>query len=132
MNIDPEPSTAGAAHTRWDPKAYLKFARLRELPAQELLDHIGELQPKCVYDLGCGTGIATQLLARRWPKAKLIGVDSSAQMLREARCLPINALWQECDVRTWHAEQPADVLFAAAVLHSSATMKACYRACWGI
>ncbi len=117
MNIDPEPSTAGAAHTRWDPKAYLKFARLRELPAQELLDHIGELQPKCVYDLGCGTGIATQLLARRWPKAKLIGVDSSAQMLREARCLPINALWQECDVRTWHAEQPADVLFAAAVLH---------------
>ena len=117
MIIKPEPSTARAVGTQWDAQAYLKFARLRELPAQELLDHIGELQPTCIYDLGCGTGIATQLLARRWPEAELTGVDSSAQMLREARCLPIKAKWQACDVRKWHADQPADVLFAAAVLH---------------
>ncbi|AZE59022.1 MULTISPECIES: methyltransferase domain-containing protein [Pseudomonas fluorescens group] len=113
----PKPSTAGPATTRWDPQAYLQFARLRERPVLELLDRMTSLQPRRIYDLGCGTGIATQLLAKRWPEAELIGIDSSSQMLSEASYLPIKALWYRCDVQHWQAEQPADLLFAAAVLH---------------
>lgn len=101
----------------WDAKAYQQFSRLRQRPVIELLDRIKLKWPKRIYDLGCGTGIATQLLAKRWPRAQLQGIDSSAQMLDEARRLQINAVWKRCDVLDWQPEEPADLLFAAAVLH---------------
>jgi len=108
--------TAGKA-THWDAKAYQQFSRLRQRPVNELLDRVDLPNPQRIYDLGCGTGIATQLLAKRWPCAQLQGIDSSAQMLDEARCLPIRASWKHCDLLDWQPEQPADLLFAAAVLH---------------
>ncbi|MBV4547240.1 methyltransferase domain-containing protein [Pseudomonas triticicola] len=101
----------------WDAKAYQQFSRLRQRPVNELLDRIELQNPQRIYDLGCGTGIATQLLAKRWPRARLQGIDSSAQMLNEARSLPIKALWKQSDLLDWQPEQPADLLFAAAVLH---------------
>ena len=101
----------------WDAKAYQQFSRLRQRPVNELLDRVDLQTPQRIYDLGCGTGIATQLLAERWPNAQLQGIDSSQQMLEQARCLPINASWQHCDLLDWRPEQPADLLFAAAVLH---------------
>ncbi|WLH36949.1 methyltransferase domain-containing protein [Pseudomonas sp. FP2196] len=101
----------------WDAQAYQQFSRLRQRPVNELLDRVDLDNPKRIYDLGCGTGIATQLLAQRWPSAQLHGVDSSAQMLNEARCLPIKASWKHCDLLDWRPEQPADLLLAAAVLH---------------
>ncbi|MEL1089256.1 methyltransferase domain-containing protein [Pseudomonas sp. OB66] len=101
----------------WDAKAYQQFSRLRQRPVNELLDRIELQNPQRIYDLGCGTGIATQLLAKRWPRARLQGIDSSAQMLDEARGLPIKALWKQSDLLDWQPEQPADLLFAAAVLH---------------
>jgi trans-aconitate 2-methyltransferase len=101
----------------WNAKAYQQFSRLRQRPVNELLDRIDLAKPQHIYDLGCGTGIATQLLAERWPQARLHGVDSSAQMLEQARCLPIRALWKQCDLLDWQPEQPADLLLCAAVLH---------------
>ncbi|PNG40498.1 trans-aconitate methyltransferase [Pseudomonas asplenii] len=101
----------------WDAKAYQQFFRLRQRPVNELLDRVDLQNPQRIYDLGCGTGIATQLLAERWPRAQLQGVDSSTQMLDEARCLPIRAQWKCCDLLEWRPEQPADLLLAAAVLH---------------
>ncbi len=80
----------------WDAKAYQQFSRLRQRPVHELLDRVDLPNPQRIYDLGCGTGIATQLLAKRWPRAQLQGIDSSAQMLDEARCLPVKALWKHC------------------------------------
>ncbi|UUT14041.1 methyltransferase domain-containing protein [Pseudomonas zeae] len=101
----------------WDAKAYQQFSRLRQRPVNELLDRVDLPNPQRIYDLGCGTGIATQLLAKRWPRAQLQGIDSSAQMLAEARCLPLRASWKHCDLLDWQPEQPADLLLAAAVLH---------------
>jgi trans-aconitate 2-methyltransferase len=105
------------ATSDWDAKAYQQFFRLRQRPVNELLDRVDLQNPQRIYDLGCGTGIATQLLAKRWPRAQLQGVDSSTQMLDEARCLPIRAQWKCCDLLDWRPEQPADLLLAAAVLH---------------
>jgi Trans-aconitate methyltransferase len=109
--------SASDSTTDWDAKAYQQFSRLRQRPVNELLDRVELKQPKRIYDLGCGTGIATQVLAKRWPRAQLQGIDSSQQMLDEARCLPIKASWKHCDLLDWQPEQPADLLFAAAVLH---------------
>ena len=41
-------------------------------------------QPGLVVDLGCGPGQLTAELARRWPGAEVLGVDSSAEMIAAA------------------------------------------------
>lgn len=49
---------------------------------------IGELTPPkggSVLEIGCGTGRNLLLAARRWPGARLFGLDISAQMLASAR-----------------------------------------------
>lgn len=49
---------------------------------------IGELTPPkdgSVLEIGCGTGRNLLLAARRWPAARLFGLDISAQMLASAR-----------------------------------------------
>ena len=40
--------------------------------------------PRHVLDLGTGTGVAAQSLARRYPEAEVVGVDLSAGMLEVA------------------------------------------------
>ncbi len=117
MITKPEPLSTQCTNTQWDAKAYSQFSSLRQRPVIELLNRVELKHPKYICDLGCGTGIATQLLAKRWPRAQLLGVDSSPQMLREASCLPIKATWLHCDLLDWKPQQTADLLFAAAVLH---------------
>jgi len=65
----------------WDPHQYLKFSQSRLRPAIDLLARVGDVEPRLVCDLGCGTGQVTALLLHRWPSAHVIGVDASAQML---------------------------------------------------
>jgi malonyl-CoA O-methyltransferase len=43
------------------------------------------LNPQVVLDAGAGTGHASRALARRYPKAQVLAVDTSAGMLRAAR-----------------------------------------------
>lgn len=42
------------------------------------------LEPRVVLDLGCGTGLGGQALKRRYPKARVLAVDSARGMLRVA------------------------------------------------
>lgn len=103
----------------WDPELYLRFAGPRLRPALDLLAQVAADDPAAVCDLGCGTGTATRLLAARWPRAALSGVDSSAEMLATARCEPGGeaVAWLAADIGVWRAERPVDVLFSNAALH---------------
>jgi ubiquinone/menaquinone biosynthesis C-methylase UbiE len=56
---------------------------------QEALLDLAEsrTRPKSILDVGCGTGRLLRKARERWPKAKVIGVDSSEGMVRKARQL---------------------------------------------
>jgi len=108
---------SGAASTSWDPSQYEKFADQRLRPALELLARIPHAAPETVYDLGCGTGEVTRLLAERWPAARVCGIDHSAEMIERAQATPGRVRWTRADLRTWQPEAPADVLYSNATLH---------------
>ncbi|MFI4948761.1 MAG: methyltransferase domain-containing protein [Alphaproteobacteria bacterium] len=101
----------------WDPAQYLKFAGPRLRPALDLLQRIDKEAPETVYDLGAGAGNVTRLIAARWPAARIVGVDSSAEMLQKAAAENPGILWQEADLATWRPDLPADVIYSNAALH---------------
>lgn len=101
----------------WNPAQYLKFAQPRFRPAQDLLARVTRESPQTVYDLGCGAGNVTQMLASRWPGASITGVDSSAEMIAEASKGNSHIAWQQQSIATWKPEIPADVIFSNAALH---------------
>ncbi len=100
----------------WDPSQYLKFAGERIHPALDLLARIPAPAPGTVVDLGCGAGNLAPLLLERWPRAKLIGVDSSPEMLARARADHPRVEFVQADVASWRPRQPVDVLYSNATL----------------
>jgi trans-aconitate 2-methyltransferase len=100
----------------WDPKTYLAFGAERTRPASDLLARIPLETPKRVADLGCGPGNSTALLRARWPDAEIVGIDSSREMLREARASGVAARFIESDIASWMPDEPYDVIFSNAVL----------------
>ena len=101
----------------WDPQQYLKFAQPRLRPAIDLLNRIDLSAPKRVYDLGCGTGNITRLIAQRWPDARITGVDDSAEMLEKAAQDASGIEWVQQGLAQWRPSQPADLIFSNAALH---------------
>ncbi len=101
----------------WNPTQYHRFADARLRPAVDLLAHIPLEAPTAIFDLGCGSGRTTGLLARRWPDARLTGVDSSARMLEAARKDYPAIEFREADLASWAPDRPADLLFSNAALH---------------
>jgi trans-aconitate 2-methyltransferase len=53
----------------------------------------------------------------RWPEAEVTGLDSSAEMLREAAAGGDTVKWKEADIARWTPQQPVDVVYSNAALH---------------
>ncbi len=100
--------------TDWSPSQYLKFADERTRAARDLLAQVPLKGAKLVYDLGCGPGNSTELLIEAFPSAKVIGVDSSPEMLNQARASLPKFEFEEADLNSWTPSPDADVLFSNA------------------
>ena len=105
------------ACTNWDPGLYCEFSDHRLRPGLELLSRVRVSSPSVVYDLGCGTGHITQILAERWPSAVVFGVDNSKQMLSSASTEVGRVQWIEADLRNWRPQERPSLLFSNATLH---------------
>ncbi len=68
----------------WDAKFYKKQARLQEDAVMRILKQISFNGDECVLDIGCGDGKITKRIAEMVPKGKVIGIDPSKEMIREA------------------------------------------------
>ncbi len=104
----------------WDPSQYHKFGDHRLRPALELFERamlaLGGREPASAYDLGCGAGEIARIMADRWPGTRVVGLDSSMQMLAKAEAQgPSRVEWVEADVRNWTAESKADLLYSNAM-----------------
>lgn len=101
----------------WNAKTYSQFLGLRTRPARDLLSAIPDsFQPKIVYDLGCGPGNSTILLKDRWPHAKVVGLDSSLDMLEAAKAAYPDIHFIQGDIADFLPPEKIDCLFANASL----------------
>ena len=102
-------------HT-WDPDRYLAYADERGRPFLDLIARIDAEAPRRVVDLGCGPGNLTGLLAKRWPEADVLGVDSSPEMIERAQAPGVR--FAVGDLREWVSEESerVDVLVSNATL----------------
>jgi trans-aconitate 2-methyltransferase len=102
----------------WDPHQYSRFERERDRAARDLLARLPtDMTPEEVWDLGCGAGQHAAWLKRRWPNARVHGLDSSAAMLETARIRDEEIDWRLGDIWAWRPEQPVDLILANASLH---------------
>jgi trans-aconitate 2-methyltransferase len=101
----------------WNPNLYLKFSDQRARPAADLIAQIRLENPRRIIDLGCGTGNSTEQLHHRWPEAEITGLDSSPEMLRQARLGHPDWNWIESPIQAWRPEGSYDVVFSNAALH---------------
>jgi trans-aconitate 2-methyltransferase len=103
----------------WDPAQYQRFGDERSRPFFDLVGRVAAAAPDVVVDLGCGPGTLTAALARRWPGAKVLGIDSSAEMIETALALPDvgqRLSFALGDVRDWKPDGRVDVIVSNAVL----------------
>ena len=111
-----QPNQGRLAGRHWDPNQYLKFADHRLRPALELLERIPLADPKVIYDIGCGTGQITRLIAERWPAAKVYGLDNSPEMLAQAAAEASTVEWIEADIQSWSPSAAPDLIYSNATL----------------
>ena len=102
---------------RWSPSQYLRFSDHRLRPGLELLARIPDIDPGVVFDLGCGPGNLTREIATRWPEARVVGVDSSVEMISKAKQDFPGIEFELGDIETWTPEHEVDLIFSNATLH---------------
>jgi trans-aconitate 2-methyltransferase len=99
----------------WSARQYLKFEDERTRPPRDLLAQVPLQSARRVVDLGCGPANSTELLIERYPNAEVVGLDSSPDMLRQARERLPHGKFMQADLKTWTPQEPTDLLFANAV-----------------
>lgn len=102
----------------WNPGTYSRFRGLRLRPALDLMAQLPEVMPEGdVVDLGCGNGAVAGPLATRFPGRRLIGVDKSPDMLREAAQTAIYDWLMQADIALWMPDEAPALIFSNAALH---------------
>ena len=100
----------------WNPALYTRYEDERTRPAAELLARVPLTQATRVVDLGCGPGNSTELLARRFPQADVLGIDNSEAMLVSARKRLPQARFEFGDIGQWTPDVAPDLIYANAAL----------------
>ena len=103
--------------TTWEPRTYLRFRDVRFRAGLDLVAHIPKNNYRTIYDLGCGTGYLTHALSETFPEAAVTGVDSSPEMLAEARRDFPQISWVHADINDWRPPAAPDLIFSNAALH---------------
>jgi trans-aconitate 2-methyltransferase len=101
--------------TSWDAKQYQQRHSYVFQYGQAVLDLLTPRKGERILDLGCGSGQLTAAIADAG--AAVIGIDSSPEMLAEARAHYPAIEFRLGDAADFALESPVDAVFSNAVLH---------------
>jgi len=115
----------------WNADQYLRFAAERTQPAIDLAARVQIATLTRAIDLGCGPGNSPGVLARRWPQAELVGLDSSASMIDAAKRSHPQWNWLVGDIGNWSAATPFQLVFSNAALQWVPDHRSCLPGLFG-
>jgi trans-aconitate 2-methyltransferase len=101
--------------TTWDAKQYQQRHSYVFQYGQAVLDLLAPKKGERILDLGCGSGQLTAAIADAG--ASVVGLDSSPEMLAEARAHYPAIEFRLGDAADFAVESPVDAVFSNAVLH---------------
>jgi len=111
VNPDTEPR-------EWDASTYDRVSDIQAEWSLDVIDRLGLSGDETVLDAGCGSGRVTKLLLERLPRGRVVGVDSSARMIEQAReALPERTAFVVSDLLDLELDDPVDAVFSNATLH---------------
>jgi trans-aconitate 2-methyltransferase len=106
----------------WDAKDYAKNSQNQHQWAKELIPKLKLKGNEALLDIGCGDGKITAELVTFLPNGRVVGIDSSVQMIKLAqntfsnRDYP-NLSFQVMDARKLIFQNEFDMIFSNAALH---------------
>jgi SAM-dependent methyltransferase len=112
----------------WNAELYnSKHSFVWELGAG-VVDLLAPQPSERILDLGCGTGRLTARIARATPD--VIGIDSSVEMIHEAKKACPEIQFIVADARDFHFDRPFDAVFSNAALHWIQEQEQVVRCVW--
>lgn len=107
---------------QWDSADYARHSSAQQAWAHELIAKLGLQGHETLLDIGCGNGSNTADLAALLPLGRVVGIDSSADMVRTATAsFPReghpNLEFRQMDARDLAFDEEFDVAFSSATLH---------------
>ena len=107
---------------QWDAADYAQHSSEQFKWACELTEKLDLRGDETVLDIGCGDGKVTAAIAAQLPNGRVVGIDSSPQMIELAVRHQVKAGWpylmfELLDVRDLEYVERFDVAFSNAVLH---------------
>ena len=110
---------------------YDVLATVQDRVAEELLSFIPDgSEPATILELGCGTGLLTRRLLKRFPVAHIDAVDVSSRMIQRAKesCGPCNRVtWHVADALRFSPVHTYSLIASNASLHWVADLTAAMR-----
>jgi trans-aconitate 2-methyltransferase len=100
----------------WNPDKYLEYANLHSQAIADLIQHVAKERPRSIVDLGCGPGNSTELIAARWPRAAITGVDIAQEMLEAGRTRHPEWRWVHSGIAEFQPAKPFDLVISCAAL----------------
>jgi len=101
--------------TTWDAQQYQQRHAYVFEYGKAVLDLLSPQKGERILDLGCGSGQLTAAIADAG--ATVIGLDSSPEMLAEARAHYPALDFRQADAANFSIDPPVDAVFSNAVLH---------------
>jgi trans-aconitate 2-methyltransferase len=102
----------------WDATTYERLSAPMTAMGTEVLDRLVLRGDETVLDAGCGTGNVTRLLLDRLPRGRVIAVDASPSMVRQAReLLPPEVDVRQADLLGLRLDEPVDAILSTATFH---------------
>jgi trans-aconitate 2-methyltransferase len=106
----------------WNPSDYAEHSSAQFKLGKELLDLLNLNGDESLLDIGCGDGKITELISKKLPDGKVVGIDSSKDMIRFAKQKYSNDTFQNLsfiykDACELEFENEFDVVYSNASLH---------------
>jgi trans-aconitate methyltransferase len=117
---------------QWNPRDYAVSSSSQARWGQDLIGQVPWRGQERVLDVGCGDGRLTADLARQVPRGRVLGIDSSADMIAHARTTHPegkhpNLQFRQMDAGTIRLPREFDIVFSNAALHWVADHQAFLR-----